>query len=98
MPARDRLDQRRITFWAVVRLGSSGQHQLGCDTPPPEGNGCLELEQSIGSDLRHWRRDGFAQYRTTPHPEGEPVIVDNDLLDQLSDDRGLLPRCAAERC
>jgi hypothetical protein len=44
-------DHRRITFRVVVRLCSSGQHQLGLNTAPPEGDRRLELERSIARDV-----------------------------------------------
>ena len=48
VPARDRLDQRRIAFRALARLIQSWQYQLGFDPAPLEGDCCRQLKTLYG--------------------------------------------------
>ena len=52
-PARNRLDQRRITSRALRSLSSSRQHQLGFDTTPLEGDRRRQLDSAVTSVLRY---------------------------------------------
>ena len=46
-PARERLDQRRVTSRSVVLLRQSGQHQLGFDATPLQLDCRRQLDRAI---------------------------------------------------
>src|SRR6201993_2141785 len=72
-PARDRLDQRRITSRSVVLLRQSRQHQLGFGTAPLEGDCRGQFDSIVTSVLRCGSRD-------TPPPHWPPPTLDSEKL------------------
>jgi len=96
-PARDRLDQRRITSRGLVVLCQSGQHQFRFGAAPLVINRGRQLASAVARRLRGAERDFSAQQRGAPHLDDDSVLLKNDLFRELPNDFGLFCRRAAQR-
>ena len=74
-PARDRLDQRRITSRSVVLLRSSRQHQLGFGTAPLEGDCRRQFDSIVTSVVRYGCRDTPAQQWPAPKLDDDKILT-----------------------
>src|ERR1700730_11042481 len=97
-PAGDRLDQRGVTSGAVVLLWEPRQHQPHFDTTAPEGHRRCKLDWAVARVLRCGWHDCPAQQRAAPNPDHDCILLDHNLLDEVSNDLGSFRWGAIEGC
>jgi hypothetical protein len=81
-----------------VLLRQPGQYQLGFAAAPLEFDDGCQLDRVVAWLPRYPKRVTSAQQRASLHFDNDPLLVDDDLLDELSDDPGSFGRLSLERC